>query len=223
MVKLLNGDCLELMKQMKDKSVDLILTDPPYGMNFQSCHRKEKYSKIANDVNLEWLPVCVSEMYRIAKENTAIYIFCSYHNIDIFKQEFEKMFEIKNLLVWIKNNWSMGDLDGNFASKTEFILFATKGRPMLRGKRDYNTLYFDRTENKLHPTQKPVDLCEFLLTKFTNEGDTVLDPFMGSGTTGVAAKKQNRNFIGIELNQQYFITAEKRINNVDMAITEELF
>ena len=117
----------------------------------------------------------------------------------------------------------MGDLDGNFASKTEFILFATKGRPLLRGKRDYNTLYFDRTENKLHPTQKPVDLCEFLLTKFTNEGDTVLDPFMGSGTTGVAAKKQNRNFIGIELNQQYFVTAEKRINNVDMAITEELF
>lgn len=89
-IKLWHGDCLELMKNIPDKSVDLIVTDPPYGMNFQSHRRKDIYNKIANDVNLDWTSRFYAECYRVMKENTAIYSFCSWHKIDEFKAEFEK-------------------------------------------------------------------------------------------------------------------------------------
>ena len=105
----------------------------------------------------------------------------------------------------------MGDLKANFAPKIEFILFMQKGRKFINGKRDPNIFKFKRTNNNLHPTQKPLDLMEYLITKFTNENETVIDPFMGSGTTGVACKNLNRNFIGIELDKKYFEIAQKRI------------
>ena len=87
-----------------------------------------------------------------------------------------------------------------------------KGRRLINGKRDPNILKFNRTGNKLHPTQKPVDLLEYLISKFSDKNETVLDPFMGSGSTGVAAKNLNRSFIGIELDEEYFKIASDRIN-----------
>lgn len=105
----------------------------------------------------------------------------------------------------------MGDLRGDFAPKVEFIIFAHKGRELIRGKRDPNIFKFSRTGNDLHPTQKPVDLCEYLIAKFSDPGDVVFDPFMGSGTTGVAAKNLNRSFIGIEMDEGYFKIACERI------------
>ena len=211
MIQLIHGDCLEEMKKIPDGSVDMVLTDPPYGMSFQSNHRKEKYNTIKNDDSLEWMNEFVSQSYRVAKNNTAHYVFCSFHNIDIFKQAFEKKFKVKNILVWEKNNTSMGDLKADFAPKIEFILFLQKGRRLINGKRDPNIFKFARTGNKNHPTEKPVDLNEYLLSKFSNETETILDPFMGSGTTGVACKNLNRNFIGIELDETYFNIAKDRI------------
>ena len=107
----------------------------------------------------------------------------------------------------------MGDLKGDFAPKTEFILFMQKGRCLIRGKRDCNVLQYARTGNELHPTQKPVDMLEFLISKFSDESMVICDPFMGSGSTGVAAKNTNRKFIGIELDQNYFEIAKKRIQD----------
>ena len=214
-VELLQGDCLEKMKDIPDGSVDMVLTDPPYGMSFQSNHRKDKYDKIANDNSLIWLDDFVSEIFRVMKDNTAGYVFCSFHFIDKFKASLERLFKIKNILVWEKNNTSMGDLKGDFAPKIEFIIFIHKGRRLINGKRDPNIFKFSRTGNKNHPTEKPVDLCEYLISKFSNDGDTIIDPFMGSGTTGVACKNLNRNFIGIELDKEYFKIAEKRINEAN--------
>lgn len=148
------------------------------------------------------------------KKNTAHYVFCSFHFIDKFKQEFEKKFTVKNILVWEKNNTSMGDLKANFAPKVEFILFLQKGRRFINGSRDPNIFKFKRTNNKVHPTQKPIDLMEYLIKKFTNCNDLVLDPFMGSGTTGIACKNLNRDFIGIELDRKYFEIAKKRIEDI---------
>lgn len=219
MINLMNGDCLELMKTIPDKSVDMILTDPPYGMSFVSSRRKIKHEKINNDDNLDWLGFFIYESYRIAKENTAHYFFCSFHKIDIFKQEIEKFFDVKNILVWEKNNVGMGDLTADFAPKIEFIIFAQKGRREFNGKRDPNIFKFKKTDNNLHPTQKPVDMMEYLLTKFTNEGDLIIDPFMGSGSTGVACVKHKRKFIGIELDLNYFNIARERINNEDSQFT----
>ena len=218
---LMQGDCLERMKEIPDGSVDMILTDPPYGMDFQSNHRNERYSKIKNDKDLGWLNVWADELFRVAADNTAHYVFCSFHNVDKFKQALEQKFKVKNMLVWEKNNTSMGDLKADFAPKYEMIIFIQKGRRFINGKRDPNILKFNRTGNKLHPTQKPVDLLEYLLVKFSDEGANILDPFMGSGSTGVACKNLNRKFIGIELDEGYFNIARDRISNVDQGVNKQ--
>lgn len=214
-INLMLGDCLERMKEIPDGSVDMVLTDPPYGMAFQSNYRNERYSKIKNDKDLNWLNVLADELFRVASDNTAHYVFCSFHNVDKFKQALEKKFKIKNMLVWEKNNTSMGDLKADFAPKYEMIIFIQKGRRLINGKRDPNILKFSRTGNKLHPTQKPVDLLQYLLEKFSDEGATILDPFMGSGSTGVACVNTNRKFIGIELDQGYFEIAKQRIESAN--------
>ena len=212
-INLLHGDCFELLQDIPDESVDMVLTDPPYGMNFQSGHRKSKYEKIKGDSNLDWLDDFVNEIYRVSKPNTAHYVFCSFHHIDKFKQAIEKKFKVKNILTWVKNNTSMGDLKGDFAPKTEFIIFFHKGRKLINGKRDPNVLEFKKTRNELHPTQKPVDMTEYLIGKFSDEGDVILDLFMGSGTTGIACLNTNRRFIGMELDKDYFNISKERIEN----------
>ena len=217
MIELYNGDCLEIMDDLIQKGikVDCIITDPPYGINWQSNYRKNKYDLIKNDNNLCWLSDFINKSYDISNNNTAHYLFCSFHKIDIFKQEIEKKFTIKNILVWEKNNTSMGDLKGDFAPKVEFIIFFQKGRRLINGKREPNIFRFNRTQNKNHPTEKPVDLLKYLLNKFSNENDVILDPFMGSGSTGVACKKLNRQFIGIELDKTYFEIAKERIEETN--------
>lgn len=211
MIYLMQGDCLELMKEIPDGSVDLVLTDPPYGMAFQSNYRKEKYNEIQNDKSLEWLERYISECYRVLKNNSAIYCFCSWHNVDVFKRSIEKKFKIKNILIWEKNNTSMGDLKGSYAPKYEMIIFAHKGRKLLNGFRYADIIKANRTGNKNHPTEKPVDLLETFIKNSSDENAVVFDGFMGSGSTGVACVNTNRNFIGMELDQQYFEIAKKRI------------
>lgn len=208
---LMLGDCLQRMKEIPDGSVDLVLTDPPYGMAFQSNYRKDRHAKIHGDAGIEWLGEFCRELSRVMKMDSAAYVFCSFHHIEKFKVELECVLKVKNLLVWEKNNTSMGDLRGDFAPKVEFVILAVKGRPLIRGKRDPNIFKFSKTGNDLHPTQKPVDLCEYLVSKFSDVGDMILDPFMGSGTTGVACVNTGRRFIGIERDEGYFEIAKKRI------------
>lgn len=218
MYKIYNDDCLNIMNKINcdGGGVDLIVTDPPYMINYRSDYRKNKYEKIKNDKNSYDL---ISEYFKkcneILKDNSAIYCFCSWHNVDFFKQEFEKYFKLKNIIVWNKNNTSMGDLKGSYAPKHEFILFGHKGRRLIEGFRYPDVLDFKRTNNKLHPTQKPIDLLEVLIKTSSKEGDVVFDGFMGSGSTGVACLKNNRNFIGIELDEKYFEIAKNRIENLE--------
>lgn len=212
MSTLIQGDCLEEMRSVEDNSIDMVLTDPPYGISYQSGRRVDKYNAIKNDDSLKWVSLFAEQCYRVAKNNTAHYVFCSWHFMDVFKQAFEKHFKIKNILVWVKNNHGSGDLKGDFAPKHELILFLHKGRRIYNGKRVPNILEYAKTGNKLHPTEKPVNMLEFMLEKFSDEGDLVFDPFMGSGSTGVACKNTNRDFIGIELDEGYFNIAKERIN-----------
>ena len=209
------GDCLNYMKKIPSESIDLIVTDPPYLMDFQSNHRKRKYNKIKNDTlqNEKLISEYFEHCYRILKNDTAVYCFCSWHHIDIFKQEFEKYFTLKNIIIWQKNNTSMGDLKGSYAPKYEMVLFGHKGRRLLNGFRYPDVLEFKRTNNKLHPTEKPVDLLELFIKQSSDINDVVFDGFMGSGSTGVACINTNRNFIGIELDENYFKIAEQRLKN----------
>ena len=216
--KVVCADCLIAMKDIPDKSVDLVCIDPPYGMDFQSNYRKEKYNKITNDSSLNWIDDCVSELHRVLKENTHAYIFCSFHNVDIFKQSLEKVFKVKNILIWEKNNTSMGDLFGDYAPKYEMIIYVHKGRKLLNGGRDANILKFSRTGNKLHPTEKPLDLISYLIGKSSNENDTVMDCFAGSFTTAIACKNLKRNWICIEKEEEYCKIGIERINKTDAII-----
>ena len=214
-MKLILGDCLEKMKEIESGSIDMVLTDPPYGMDFQSNRRvvKDKFNKIENDKNVDWLPEFIKECHRVMADNSAFYCFCSWHKIDIFKQEIEKTFKIKNIIVWVKNNHGSGDLKGAYAPKHEFVIYAHKGRSLFRNKRVPDVMEYPKIHSsKLqHPTEKNTDMLELFIKNNSDEGCMVLDPFMGSGTTGVACKNLSREFIGIELDKDYYEIACKRI------------
>ena len=215
MIDLRLGDCLELMKDIPDNSIDLILTDSPYGFGYQSNMKKNKDLPMFYDRNTSWLNEWLYKANKKLKDDGHLYMFAPVQKIDEFKQKIENFFIIKNILVWDKKGFGMGDLYGQYAPSYEFIIFAVKeqGRK-LNGKRERDLLSFNKCKAQYHPTEKPVDLLEYLILKSTNEGDTVLDPFMGSGSTGVACINTNRNFIGIELDEKYYNIAKERINEL---------
>lgn len=214
---LYNGDCLEFMKSMPDKCVDLVLTDPPYGMDYQSAWRTAtpQFDKIAGDTSLEFLIPFAKEIYRVLKDDTHAYIFCNDYAISSFRNELEKIgFVTKRTLVWVKNNHTSGDLEGDYGNKTEFILFLHKGRKELNGKRDTNVLEFPRVSLMTHPTEKPVELLKYLIEKSSVKGDVVFDCFVGTGSSLVAAKTIGRGYIGVEIVPEYCKIAEERLKTV---------
>ena len=198
--------------------VDLIVTDPPYLMNYKTNHRKNKNhdfcKQIINDNNEAFIENYINECYRILKNNSAMYMFCNSNKIDIFKQFIEESgFKIKNIIVWVKNNWTAGDLKAAFAKQYEFIILCNKGRKEFNGKRLTDVWFFNRVSgNKLiHQNQKPIDLLEQCIIKHSNENNIVFDGCMGSGSTGIACQNTNRKFIGIELDKKYFEIAKQRL------------
>jgi site-specific DNA-methyltransferase (adenine-specific) len=213
-IKLIQGDCLEEMKNIPDGSIDLVLTDPPYGMKYKRHIKEPRFDYLLNYEGLEWLPEFCDELGRIMKDDSNFYIFCSWHNVGVFQFELGKHFHLKNLLVWDNGGSGMGDLRTDYGGRYELVFFGVNKKvkqKALNGKRDSNVISFGRSGNKLHPTEKPVDLIEYLTFKSSSECDIVCDPFMGSGTTGVACKNLNRNFIGIELDKDYYEIAKQRI------------
>lgn len=194
-VTIYNADCRQVLPFLP--KFDLLLTDPPYGMNYQSNHRKQRHEKIAQDDQfpLDLIYLAMSKAFRAA------YVFCRWDNL-------YQMPKPKSVLAWVKQNWSMGDLEHEHGRQWEACCFyALKEHEFLY--RIPDVIHADRTCNSLHPTQKP----EFLLRKIINAnvGDSVLDPFMGSGTTLVAAKLEGRKAVGIELNEKYCEIAAKRL------------
>jgi len=196
--KVIQGDCLEVMKQMPDKSVDLVLTDPPYGINFQSNYRINKHSKILGDGNF---PVHIfDDLFRIASR--AVYVFCRWDNL-------RQLPKPKSVLCWVKNNWSMGDLKHEHGRQWEACCFY----PMENHEfieRIPDVIFSNRTGNELHPTQKPIEVIEKIIS--ANRGGVILDCFLGSGTTAVAAERLGRKWIGIELDPKYCAIAQARID-----------
>ena len=218
MIKLYKGDCLEVMKTIANESIDLIITDPPYLIKYKTNYRKNKThdfcSEILNDDNYALISNYIKECYRILKDNTAMYMFCNCDRVDYFKQELEKTgFKIKNMIIWVKNNWTAGDLKAQFGKQYEILFLVNKGRCLFNGKRLTDVWFFNRVSGnkQSHQNQKPVDIIKQCIEKHSKENDVVFDGFMGSGSTGVACKHTNRNFIGIELDDNYFEIAKKRI------------
>ena len=220
-IKLYCDDCLNIMKQIENESIDLIVTDPPYLIKYKTNYRKNKdhdfCSEILNDDNEQLIIDYIRECYRILKNNTAMYMFCNCDKVDFFKQELENAgFKIKNMIIWVKNNWTAGDLKAQFGKQYEIIFLVNKGRKCFNGKRITDVWMFDRISGKkqLHQNQKPVDLLKQCILKHSDENDIIFDGFMGSGSTGVACIETNRKFIGVELDKKYFEIAKERIEKL---------
>ena len=225
--KLICGDCIEKMKQIPSESIDLIVTDPPYLIKYKTGHRKDKNhdfcSEILNDDNEQLIIDYIKECYRILKNNTAMYMFCNCDRVDFFKQQLElNGFKVKNMIIWVKNNWTAGDLKAQFGKQYEIIFLVNKGRKLFNGKRITDVWEFDRVSGKkqIHQNQKPIDLLEQCILKHSDENEIVFDGFMGSGSTGIACLNTNRKFIGIELDEKYFNMAKERIENHEKELLE---
>ena len=216
----LNGDCTELIKQVADNSIDCILTDPPYGIDMKSVRGAgtndfEDDSK-ENAINL--MKKMLPEYNRVLKDNSHVYIFCSWHNLGEFKEIISKYFEINNVLVWHKNKHTNTNFDYKYAHKYELIIFATKGKRPLNNKITYDVLEVANLSGKTHNSEKPVDLIKILIENSTHAGEVVLDPFFGSGSTLVAAKQLNRNYIGIELDKHFYNMAISRLEDAQLEL-----
>lgn len=234
MIDLRQGDCLELMKDIPDKSIDMILCDLPYGTT------RNKWDSVISLDKL-W-----NEYERIIKDNGAIVLFSQmpfttelvHSNLKLFRYEWiwkktmstgflnAKKMPLKqheNIVVFYKNlplynpqmregfqpySTARGSKNTNYGKFDNTYISSSNG-----DRYPVDVIEFKHDKEKLHPTQKPVALLEYLIKTYTNENDIVLDNCMGSGTTGVACKKLNRNFIGIELDENYFNIAKERINN----------
>ena len=213
--ELYKGDCLEVMDKLIKEGikVDMVLTDPPYGINLtpQRVSGKFKGTKVINDNTLEWLPKAVDKIYELTK-NVAV-VFCSWQFIDVFKIAFEKKFIVKNILVWNKDWFGMGN---NYRPNYELILLLCKTNVKTKSKNKSNILTYRRIspQKMLHSCEKPVPLLTDLILELTDENNIILDCFMGSGSTGIACLNTNRNFIGIELDEHYFDIAKDRLENI---------
>lgn len=221
MIELINGDCLEEMKKIPDGSIDLVLTDPPYNIardnNFHTMGRAGidfgEWDKEADILSY------ITEAFRVTKNGGSFVVFNDWKNLGDISKEAERVgFETKDMLRLEKTNPMPRNRDRRYITDFECAIWFTKPKAKWVFNRQ-DTMYqrpkFVKSIDKgFHPTQKSLSLMEDLLKIHSNKNDTVLDPFMGSGTTGVACKNLNRNFIGIELDKDYYEIAKARIDGV---------
>ena len=227
MIDLYNGDCLEVMKSIPDGSVDMVLTDPPYEVitGGRNGGVKGKPSGILteNKQLMKSIPdpeLWLSECFRVMKDGTHIYVMLNTLNLTNYLNIINGVgFKLHNLLVWNKNNTTPNRW---YMKNCEYVIFARKGFAKSINNPSSQTVHnFDNIiGNKKHPTEKPVDLMKLYVENSSQVGDTVLDPFMGSGSTMIACLNTNRKGIGIELDKHYFDIAQKRINEHKAALDE---
>jgi site-specific DNA-methyltransferase (adenine-specific) len=209
MISLINADCLEAMRDIPDGSVDMVLTDIPYGEVSQKSSGLRMLDRgDANTCNFD-IKEMVADIIRIT--NGSFYIFCGTEQISIITSAFKSYKLTTRVCVWEKSNPSPMNGSRLWLSGMEFCVFARKPKAVFNEHCQKALWRFPVGRSKVHPTEKPVKLMNRLVLASSNEGDTILDPFMGSGTTGVAAKTLGRSFIGIELDPDYFALASKRI------------
>lgn len=207
-VVIYHGDCREILPHLP--KVDLVLTDPPYGIDYQSAHRKERFEKVYGDLKYptEWLSLATKLVDR-----GTIYLFCNEASLDEAKLLLHNSkWSTNRLLIWDKQSTSGGNLE-NYGLRTEFILYGTKMfSPKLNGSRDGNLISIPRVrpQDLQHPNEKPYLLMAYLVMKSTNPLEVVLDSFMGCGSSAKAAKDLGRKYIGIEINEKYCEIAAKR-------------
>lgn len=206
---LYNNDCMKILPTLGNKSVDLVVTDIPYNEVNRKHGSLRKLDKGKADIITFDLDMFVSELARVTKGS--IYIFCGIEQVSDIRKILVQNKMSTRLCIWEKTNPSPMNGDKIWLSGIECCVFGRFPNATFNEHCKNTVFRYPCGRNKLHPTQKPLELIEKLVLVSSNEGDTVLDPCMGSGTTGVACKKNNRNFIGIEMDGEFYSIASRRI------------
>ena len=221
------GDCLELMKEIPDKSIDLIVTDPPYvidtkggGMYERNKGNVSTYIEELDPIKDGFSTEVLDELCRVMKKIN-VYIWCSQKQLfPLIKYFVEGKKCNFNLITWHKTN-PVPACGNKYLTDTEYCLFFREKGVKIYGEFSTKFTYYVTPKNvkdkKLynHPTIKPLDIIQNLITNSSNEGDIILDPFLGSGTTAVACVNTNRHYIGFELDKGYYDIACKRLDEVE--------
>jgi site-specific DNA-methyltransferase (adenine-specific) len=173
---------------------------------------------VGNPSREDWLR-CLDHLVTIERHvhfwlgDLLAFVFSCWKTFRPMAEVVRRFFTLANVLVWEKNSWGVGDLEGAYGDQQELVLFATRGHRPLYGLPQSNVLPFSRvgTNQMQHPTQKPVDLLAYLIARSSHERGLVVDPFMGSGSTCIAARNTRRRYLGVELDEQWYAVAQRRL------------
>jgi len=217
--KVICGDCLEIMKQIPDRSVDLILTDPPYSIGTTSTGVRGDW--LDNNLIKPFFEICFGEIKRILKDSGEFYINTDWRTYPFLYPIIVQKMRVSNCIVW---DYEWIKAGSHYRFSHEFIIY---GQKLDGQKRKFNAserdvwriapMNFTR-DDKLHQQEKPIELIKKMIENSSKENDLILDPFLGSGTTAVACKQLGRRFIGIEINPDYCKIAEQRLSQECMKI-----
>lgn len=214
-IKIYNDDCRNILKDIPDNSIDCLLTDPPYAIDFVSSWKasnKEEFNDSKDDILPLLNDVC-KLLQQKCKKDAHLYFFSSWMSYTYFEDIISKYFDISNVIIWEKNNTSLVDFDKRYAFSYEQIIFCKqKGNNdrMLKNKSSRDVVHFDRIANPDHTCEKPVDLLEYFIDNSTVENELVVDCFAGTFNSMVAARNLKRSYIGIELKNEFFKKGEKK-------------
>jgi site-specific DNA-methyltransferase (adenine-specific) len=210
-----HGDCIQVMRQMPANSVDFILTDPPYLVNYKDRTGRS----IQNDSNSDWLKPAMKEAYRVLKQDRLAAMFYGWSAVDKFFAAWrEAGFYPVGHIVFRKDYASRSRMV-RYQHEQAYLL--AKGKPPLPKYPIADVIDVDYSGNKLHPTQKPLSALVPLIRSFSLPGDVLLDPFAGSGSSCAAAVLTHRRYIGIELDEKYYTEANARLNRVQQRIAQK--
>ena len=197
-ISIVQREANDLIRSLPASSVQVIVADPPYGIAYHSNYYvgKNPHAPVARDWNFQIGPF-LSAAARALCEGGVLYLFTRWDVYPLWASSVSPPLDLKNVIVWKKDNWSAGDLAGDFGNQYEQIMMLTKGKHRRRGHRWSNVWDFPRVTAKkmLHPTQKPTDLVRRAIEASSDPGDLVVDPFCGSGTTGDAAVSAGRSVL----------------------------
>jgi site-specific DNA-methyltransferase (adenine-specific) len=215
-----NGNSLEILETLENGCIDIVLTDPPYGINyvsnrsiFDNAITKRGLLNDGKDEAFELLDKTCEILQRKTAENAHLYFFCSWAVFSNFEAIISKYFTIKTPIVWDKGNKGSGDLENDWGNQTEIIIYCVKGKKLVNNRRG-NLISVSRlhTSKMVHPTQKPDELLKQLLEVSATKGDFIVDPFMGSGSTIKVCNEMKLKSLGIELDTEMFNIANQYIN-----------
>ena len=216
-ITIYHGDCREVLPTLPEESIDLLLTDPPYGLQFASGQRNvNPLGNVKADgarQGMRLVRQMLMEAMPAMKPDAHAYIMCNFESWPDFYDAVSSYLPIRNALIWWKNRGGMGDTDMEYARDYEVILYGAMGRRSLYGRRDGSVIHgvAPAGNDRKHPTEKPVGLMSRLMAKSCPENGLVCDPFMGAGPTMEAARLSGRRAVGIEIEEQYCEYAAKRL------------